>query len=520
MLPQSLAVSLTLTTAMLSGCCTPVQVDTHSTQWLEPAPEQKTLAPAASWVIQSPANVPRPPYRFSESDSAFLEEVQRASFWYLYCACDPTTGMVYDRSSVSFVSTAGVGFQLAALPVASERGWLSPQDAQNRAVTILRALEHEPSNRKHGLFYHFLDGATAKPIDNDVVSTIDSALLFSGMLVASSYFGGEVAQRADRMVAQADWSKFVEHNPRPHEPHMRGFISLGWKPTSFSNPTGDGTLLPYYWADAGDEQRLVTFLAAMSPTPEHRADPRLYYQLRRQLGSYGDTGAMVWFPWSGALFTNVFAHLFIDYAGRGPDEPASMGIPRRPQVDWWENSRRAVRLHRLKAIENPKGLPTLGEHAWGLTASDDAKGYAVPGVYPNPISVSDALPDVDFPVYAPQDQFGDGTIAPYGAGCAIMFDPASAIAALRHYRGLTQPEGQPLVWREPSLDPCATSNFGFQDSFNLGTLWVAPDCVAIDQGPMVLAIENARSGLIWNMFESHPYVRSGMEKMRVYPRIR
>ena len=111
-------------------------------------------------------------------------------------------------------------------------------------------------------------------------------------------------------------------------------------------------------------------------------DPALYYRLRRQLGAHGDTGPMVWFPWSGALFTNFFAHCWIDYAGMGPDTPRAFGIANRSSVDWWENSRRAVRLHRLKAIENPKKVPTLGVNAWGLTASDYAGGYAVPGVFP------------------------------------------------------------------------------------------------------------------------------------------
>jgi hypothetical protein len=486
-------------------------------EWSRPDQLVVKPTPAAEWVIQSPAGVPRPPFAFAKDDQAFLEEVQRASFWYLWCACDPTTGMVYDRSSVTFASVAGVGFQLAALPIAVERGWVSRSDAETRAITILRALENEPTNRKAGLFYHFLDGPTAKPIDNDVVSTVDSALLFSGMLAAGMYFEGEVRERGDRMVEAADWSFFVERAPREHEPHMKGYITLGWKATNFADPIGPGRILHYYWADSGDEHRLVTFLAAMSPRAAHRVDPTLYFQLRRQLGEYGDSGAMVWFPWSGALFVNFFAHLFIDYAGRGPDAPSAMGVQRRPRVDWWENSRRAVRLHQLKAIENPKKLPTLGENAWGLTASDDAKGYAVPGVFPNAITTPDAIPDVDFAVYTPKDNYGDGTIAPYGAGCAIMFDPVRAIAALRHSRALNTSDGSPLVWREPSAWPCATPNFGFQDSFNVGTNWVAPDCVAIDQGPLVLAIENARTGLVWKLFESHPWVRAGMGRIGVAP---
>lgn len=495
-----------------SGCAS----DTvRPREWARPDVPSRDLKPAASWVIESPPNIPRPPFKFSPEDQAFLDEVQHASFQFLWCACDPTTGMVYDRTSVKFASIAGVGFQLAALPIAAERGWVSRTDAEGRALSILRALENEPTNRKAGLFYHFLDGATAKPVDNDVVSTIDSALLFSGMIVAGSYFGGEIRERGDRMVQAADWSFFVEHAPQKKEPHMLGFISLGWKPSKFSSPNGEGRILPYYWADSGDEHRLVAFLAAMAPEPSHRVDPALYHKLRRQLGEYQDTGAMVWFPWSGAMFVNVFANVFIDYAGRGPDSPETLGVDRRPKVDWWENSRRAVRLHQLKAINKPSNIPTLGPNAWGLTACDAASGYSVPGVFPNPVATSDAVPDVDYAVFKAKDDYGDGTVAPYGAGTAIMFDPAGALAALRYYRSLQAQDGSPLVWREPSSWPCATQGYGFQDSFNLGTSWVAPDCVSIDQGPLVLAIENARSGRVWSLFESHPWVQAAAERLHL-----
>lgn len=485
--------------------------------WIAPEPAPSMPIHAADWIIQSPAGVERPPFHFSSQDDALLNEIQRASFWFLWCAADPATGMVVDRSSVKFASIAGVGFQLAALPVAVERAWITRDQGRQRAELILRSLENEPTNRKAGLFYHFLDGVTAKPIDNDVVSTIDSAIFFSGAIVAGQYFGGDVRAISDRLVRAADWQFFVENTPRAHEPHMKGFISLGWKAANFADPTGDGRTLPYYWRDSGDEHRLVTFLAVAAPEETHRVAPATYYQLRRQLGEYKDSGPMVWFPWSGALFVNVFAHIFIDYAARDADQPAALAVHNRPRVDWWENSRRAMRMHRIKCIENPKNLPTLGEHSWGLTACDAATGYSVPGVFPNLIKTQDMRPDLDYVAFDVKDNFADGTIAPYGAGCAIMFDPASSIAALRHYRSLKSASGDPLVWREPAPDPCSIPNFGFQDSFNLATAWVAPDCVSIDQGPLVLSIENARSGLIWHLFEAHPWVQAGMERLKIPP---
>jgi len=462
-------------------------------------------------AVVAPAEADRPPFAFNEDDTALLEEVQRAAFAFMWDAVAPETGMVVDRTSKPVVSVAGVGFQLSALPIGAERGWITNTMAQERALQILRALEANPNNRKHGLFFHYLDGADAGPSAlgyEKVVSTIDSAILFAGMLTAGAYFGGECRDIADRLFTQANWAAFVPEDNAVKNPAERGFISLGWKPANQDDPTGDGALLPYFWVDSGDEHKLVTFLAVCAPTPQHRVPTNMYYRLRRALGSDDGNPPFVWFPWSGALFTNFFAHCWIDYASIGPDDPAAHGVPNRPSVDWWENARRAVAMHRRKAIDNPSSLPTFSERAWGLTACDAAHGYLVPGLFPRLIAVDGWREEFDFSTVQPSDNYGDGTIAPYGAGSAIVFTPDWSVAALRHYRDLTDEEGDPLVWKG-----IGESEFGFRDSFNLGTGWVAPDYVAIDQGPLLVLIDNARDGSVWEWFHAHPFVQAGMERL-------
>ena len=336
--------------------------------------------------------------------------------------------MVPDRASQPrVVSIAGVGFQLAGLCVGVERGWITRAQGTERAERILKALAANPENRKHGLFYHFLDSKTAgQPPQayEHVVSTIDSALFFAGVLTASSYFEGEVKRIGDGLVQEADWTAFVAiPGGATTNPFEQGFITLGWKPRNLSHPTGEGALLPYVWADSGDEHRLVTFLAVASPRAD-RVDPALYYKLRRGLGEDTPGEPLVWFPWSGALFVQIFAHCFIDYSGMGaggPDNPAAFGVQHRARVDWWENARRTVKMHQRKAVENPQNKPTLGVNAWGITASDVKGGYAVPGLFPRPLAMPGARPEWDYPVGNAQnvkDNYGDGTVAPYGAGCA------------------------------------------------------------------------------------------------------
>ena len=137
------------------------------------------------------------------------------------------------------------------------------------------------------------------------MSTIDTALLFAGMLTAGAYFEGDVRAKSDALIDAADWSKFVLNDNSAGS----GFVSLGWRPNGDENPTGEGILIPYVWIDSGDEHRLVT-ISGMTPTNTEQAlDPMLYWQLRRQVGGYEGVEPFVWFPWSGALFTKLFAQI-------------------------------------------------------------------------------------------------------------------------------------------------------------------------------------------------------------------
>ena len=472
------------------------------------APSTRDPTPA----VIAPPSQPRPPFAFSPRDEAFLDSVQRGAFRFFWERADPATGLIPDRASQPAISSvAGVGFQLSALPIGIERGWITREQGLARASLILQSLAANPAIRKAGFFQHFIDAPTGGIHTGSlehVVSTIDSALLFCGVLTASAYFGPDLAPHGDALFAAADF-RFFRSGPEAGNPWQRGFISLGWKPASLDDPAGAGSLLPYSWVDSGCEHRLVSFLGACAPNPAKRLAPADYYRLRRTLGRTGDD-LVVWFPYSGALFVNQFSHCWINYASMGPDDPsvAGFGPQRRARVDWWENSRRMTLLHQRRAMDYASRFRTLGPDAWGFTASDCPGGYCVPGVFPEPVAMPGATPLIDYAVERPKDDPGDGTVAPYAAGTSIMFDPARSVAALRHLASLAGPDGQPLIWHDP-----ATGGYGFADSINLDRGWASDDFVAIDQGPMLLAIENARSGLVWRLFHSHPYVKAGTERL-------
>lgn len=456
----------------------------------------------------------RPPFSFSETDEKFLDEIQRGCFNYFWNAGHGPAKLVPDRTSIKWVSVAGVGFQLASLPVGVERGWVSREDAQARANAILDLMMRDPSIRHDGVYQHFIDPETGAPHRSEtletIASTIDTAIFFAGAITVSAYFGGDVAHKADAIVGGADWPEYIvgEECVKDFE---RGYISLGWKPDDPKNFLGSGKRLPYGWVDSGCEHRLVTFLAVCSPEEAHRVPPSMYYKLRRGLGEDPQAGTMVFFPFSGALFTAQFSHLWINYAAMGADDPAAFGVKNRVRVDWWENSRRHAKMHQLKCAANPKGRANLGGRAWGLSASDVPTGYGVYGVYPNPLRPDWLVPEWDYSTFRAVDDYGDGTIAPYAAGTSIIFDPTSALDALKYYRELSASGRAPGLWEDPSK-----GGWGFADSFCAnadGSVWVGKDHLPIDHGPMLLAIENARSGLIWKLFGGHPAIRSGMARL-------
>ena len=489
-----------------------------------PEPASKPARPSAAMTpVVDADRAARPPFAFSAEDAALLEEVQHGAFRFLWESVEEPSGMVRDRSSKPVVSVAGVGFQLAGIPVGVEHGWITREQGEARVLSILRTLEKNSSNRKAGMFFHYVDGKDGGPSAEGyetVASTIDGALLMAGMIVAGEYFNGEAKEISRRLFGEVDWAYFVAKGDR-FKPSERGFVSLAWKPKDGRHdPTGAGELAPYVWMDAGDEQKLVNFLGVCAPEESRRLDPATYYRLRRRLGSDAGGPPFVWFPWSGALFTDFFAHCYINYAAIGPDDPAALGVERRPSVDWWVNSLRAVKMHERKGVVDAK----TGVKQWGLSASDAPSGYEVPGLFPVAIGVEGLRADFDYhPGPAPKDSTKDNTFAPYAPGCSVMFDPVAAVTTLRAYRGLKGADGSALVWKDPSVTgPGGAGHYGFQDAFNLthgpnGSPgpWVAPDCVAIDQGPLLLSIENARTGLVWKLFHASPVVQGGMSRLKL-----
>jgi hypothetical protein len=454
----------------------------------------RELAAREDDVLRSPETQQAAAHKFSPADDKFLDLVERGCFNYLWREIGMPAELAKDRRTTLVASTAGIGFQLSSLPIGVERGWITREQGEKRALKVLHALLDRTDNRREGMSLHFVHADTGAiyPTYNNEAATVDHALLLAGALPAATYFGGEVAALVERMAAETNW--------RHHVDEKSHFITFGFEPADDANLQGEGQFYPSTWHIAGDEERIVYFVAVGCPTEGFAADPRDYYRLERHIGRDGDDPPFVMSP-TGCLFTYFFSHCWINYRDLEADDPSQFDVD-APRVDWFENSRRAVLTHRRRCLEAADRFPTLGGDRWGLSAcmGFDRGGlnYLVPELRP---SLFD------------RDVWQDGTVAPYAAGSSIMFAPAECLAALRAFAELKDERGEPLVWRDPEV-----GGYAFADSFKLDPPRACDDNVAIDVGPMLLAIENARTGAVWKLFMEHPVARRAVARLKLQPR--
>jgi len=445
------------------------------------------LVPAGARAEQPPAGpaAAGAPYRPSPEQQSFLEKLESDTFDFFWKASPSDTGLTPDRFPGSDVSSvAAVGFALTSYLVGVERGYVTRRDAAARTLSTLRTLWDAPQGPTaegvaghKGLYYHFLGGHDGLRFGRSELSTIDTTLLMAGVLSAQAFFdrADEVERSirllADRLYRRVDWAW-------ASSPRRAPLLSMGWSP--------EHGLIDVDWGGY-NEGMLLYVLALGSPT--HPIDPRAWDAWTR---SYRWEGGHVAF---GPLFGHQYSHVWIDFRGIQDAYMRSKGI------DYFVNSARATYANRAYSIANPGGWRGYGELVWGLTASD------------GPLDAAAEAAGSGTPFHAywargagPGGATDDGTIAPTAAGGSVPFAPEVAIPTLVHLR---ERFGDRLYGR-----------YGFRDAFNLsypdasgdGEGWFDNQYLAIDQGPILLMIENYRSGFVWNLLKKSPYFVAGLRR--------
>ncbi|TGE14232.1 glucoamylase family protein [Hymenobacter elongatus] len=425
---------------------------------------QQKAAPAKATAVTrfDPKQRPR-----NLSDEQLLDLVQRQTFRYFWDFGHPVSGMARERSNVAYeygnevVTTGGTGFGIMAIIVAAERKWITREQAAARIYKIVRFLEK--SDSFHGVYPHWLNGATGKVIrfsqKDDGADLVETSFLFEGLICARQYFTQENQAERD----------------------LRNHILWMWEGVEWSwHQQGGQNVLYWHWSPNngwsmnhqihGYNECLITYVLAAS-SPKYSIDKKVYDQgwatgdYFRNGKSFYNTKLPLGFDYGGPLFFSHYTFLGLDPRGL-----------KDQYADYWEQNRNHTLINHAYCLDNPKKYKGYGPNSWGLTASDSYQGYAA---------------------HSPSEDLG--VISPTAALSAMPYTPEFSMLALKHfYNDLGD-----KIWSE----------YGFVDGFSEQHNWYAKSHLAIDQGPIVGMIENHRSGLLWKLFMSSPDVQRGLTKL-------
>lgn len=417
-------------------------------------------------------NEPSPPSEsvtgttYDMTDEQLLDMVQRYTFRYFWDFAHPSSGMSRERNtSGNTVTSGGSGFGLMAIPVGIERGYISRAEGVARILKMLEFLRD--AERFHGAWSHWLNGNTGEAIpfstyDNggDIVET---AYVAQGLLTLRQYFNKsgpeeqQIVQLATELWEGIEWDWYRRDGSAS--------IYWHWSPE-------------YAWqmnmqVRGWNEAAIVYLLAIASPT--HGVPASLW-----QTGWAGNSNYVngksfygnrlfVGPDWGGPLF---FAHY--SFLGFDPRDKSD------GYANYFDHNRNHSLIQQTYCETNPNKFVGYSEECWGLTASDDPDGYLA---------------------HEPYNR-DNGTITPTAALSSFPYTPQASMLALKYfYRQLGE---RTWDW------------MGFLDAFNLQRDWYADSYLAIDQGPILLMIENYRSQLLWDLFMSNPEIPSMMDAVGFY----
>jgi len=422
-------------------------------------------------------------YPLSSEEAVMLDSIQHATFLFFLNEHHPEWGIVKDRTaSWAPASIASTGFGIPSLAIGAERNWIPREEAAQVTLNILNFFFNsvqspdENATGYRGFYYHFLSMDSGTRTWNCELSTVDTGLLMMGIIFARNYYHHDnrlekrIRRLAGTLLQRIEWN-FME---MPDSGEYAHTISMSWQPGKGLHDMG--------WS--GYNEALFLYILAAGSGMENVE--RCYQSWLKSYKWYAPYQGLshVAFP---PLFGHQFSQAFIDFRGIADATMKEKGI------DYFENSRRATYVQRQYATDNPKGWIGYDSLCWGVTASDgptgkynfdDKKflGYAGRGT---------SGPDYNY--------FDDGTVAPYASLSSIPFAPEIVLPTIR---SMNEKYGTKL-----------RGKYGYYDAFNPTANWFDDDYIGIDQGPMLMMIENFRTGLVWNYVMKDPTIQKGLNRL-------
>lgn len=401
------------------------------------------------------------------TDSALLDIVQQQTFKYFWNFAHPISGMARERSNIAYnygeevVTTGGTGFGVMAIVVAANRQFIGRDTAAKMLLKMVNFLLKADSY--HGVFPHWLNGETGKTIPfsrkDDGADLVETAYLFQGLLCARQYFTStnnietELRNKIEGLWNDIEWNWFTKGGEE--------VLYWHWSPNN-----GWAMNFPV----RGFNECLIMYVLAASAS-RYPVPAAVYHNgwaqsnfFKNGKKFYGYT-LPLGFDYGGPLFYSQYSFLGLNPHGL-----------KDAYADYWEQNKNHTLINYSYCVDNPLKFKGYGTNCWGLTASDTYDGYNA---------------------YSPLND--SGTIAPTAALSAFPYTPEYSMKALRHYYY----DLGDKIW----------GRYGFADAFNESKNWYAKSDLAIDEGPIIVMIENYRSGLLWNLFMSCPEIKIGLNKL-------
>ena len=405
----------------------------------------------------------------SPEDDALLEDLSQRAFTFFWEQADPVTGIIRDRAGADgspsanegareIGSIASTGFGLSGMCIAAERGWFPKAQVIERTRRTLQFFAERQAH-EHGWFYHFVDLRSGARAWNSELSSIDTALLLSGVLTVRRCFSTDpaIVRYGDAIYRRVDFQWMLNGHPT--------LLAMGWKPESgFLNGRWD-----HYC-----ELMILYLLGIGSPT--HPIPAESWTAWTRPVMTFQ---TFTYVSAADPLFVHQYSQAWVDFRGRR--ETAGL------KTDWFANSVIATRAHKAFSLSLANEFPGYSENVWGITASDSQKGYVAWGGPPRHKEI-------------------DGSVVPAAAAGSLMLAPDITVPALRQMR---RQFGDRVYKR-----------YGFADAFHPSSGWVNPDVIGIDLGITLLSAENLRTGHVWRWFMQNPEIplaldRAGVRQSRV-----
>jgi hypothetical protein len=423
----------------------------------------------------SPARKSSLAVSMSAEDEQIFTDVQRRSFQYFWEGAEPVSGLarerfhvdnVYPQNDKMIVTSGGGGFGVMAILVGIERGFITRQQGLERLQQIVGFLEK--ADRFHGAWPHWWNGETGKvkPFSrkDDGGDLVETSYMLQGLLCVRQYF----------------------KNGSAEEKSLAARIDTLWKAVEFDWYRNGKNVLYWHWSPnfnwemnfpvTGYNECLIMYILGAS-SPTHGVPAEVYHEGWAKSGAIKDTvrsyGHMLTLshngnpPNGGPLFWSQYSYLGLD----------PRGLKDR-YANYWEENTNHTLINRAWCVENPKKYKGYGPDSWGLTSSYSIRGYSG---------------------HAPSEKEDLGVIAPTAALSSMPYTPEYSMQAMRHwYRDMP----------DKLLGP-----YGFYDAFSETANWFPKRYLAIDQGPIVVMMENHRTGLLWKLFMSCPEIKEGLKKL-------